>query len=543
MDPQDAVTEPGEKSQGKDPLVGKTLAGRFEIEALINRGGMGKIYRAKQMPLGRAVALKVLDIHDDGSEFRDRFFLEASLCAKLAHPNTIRIYDYGATDDGIYFIAMEYIAGESLQQLLHRVGSMTPARSVAVALQIAGALAEAHDAGIVHRDLKPGNVMVTAHGDTEFVKVLDFGLVKELGKESELSRTGTVLGSPLYIAPEQVHGTEVDGRADIYTLGLILYAMLMGKTAFEKGNPLHVLMQQTQKRPPPFAEANPEARVPGSLEWVVMTCLEKKPKDRFASMHELIRALKACTKELRGEVDSLRLELKQGAVVLPQGVDVSEVALPALTTSGSTTRLHRTQEAPPGPVPESPSQSTLMSTRPIRTVAMVVGGGSVFGGIVLAGIGAVLLLVIVGILLTRDEPAAPPPPEPVVVAPPPRPEPVPVPLPVAPQKIEVTLLSDPEGASVQRDGVLLGSTPLLVRLAEGEEMTVEVLASGYESETIVLSADVPSPSVTLSKKRSRPSPTPRPEPAPAPAPEPVPQPKPEPQPAPQPAVGGDMKPF
>ena len=122
MDAQDAATEPG--GRGVDPLVGKVLAERFEIEALINRGGMGKIYRAKQMPLGRSVALKVLDIHDDGREFRDRFFLEASLCAKLAHPNTIRIYDYGTTSDGIYFIAMEYLAGESMQQLLNRAGAL-----------------------------------------------------------------------------------------------------------------------------------------------------------------------------------------------------------------------------------------------------------------------------------------------------------------------------------------------------------------------------------------------------------------------------------
>ncbi len=536
MDAQDAVTQPGGKQRGRDPLVGKTLAGRFEIEELINRGGMGKIYRARQMPLGRSVALKVLDIHDDGSEFRDRFFLEASLCAKLAHPNTIRIYDYGATDDGIYFIAMEYIKGESMQQLLNRVGAMAPGRAVAIALQIAGALAEAHDVGIVHRDLKPGNVMLTDHGDTEFVKVLDFGLVKELGKESELSRTGTVLGSPLYIAPEQVHGTAVDGRADIYTTGLMLYAMLMGKTAFERGNPLHVLMQQTQKQPPPFAEANPEAKVLGSIEWVVMTCLEKKPENRFRSMHELIRALKACTKELGGDVDSLRMKLVDGEVVLPEGLEVSEVRLPAFA-SGQTTCLHRTQDTDVEEAHDSPSQSTLMSTRPIRTVAMVVGGGSVFGGLVLGGLGLLLMVVIAGNMLMRDDPP-PPAPAPVVVAPPP------APVPAAAEKVEITLTSSPEGASVQRDGVLLGSTPLIVRLTEGEQMAVEVMASGYGSQKVVLSSDVPSPLVTLTRRRPRPSPKPKPAPAPAPVPEPAPveQPAPVPQPKSNPEYDGvDMK--
>jgi len=530
MDTTEATTDPA--GRGVDPLVGKVLGGRFEIEALINRGGMGKIYKATQKPLGRAVALKVLDIHDDGSEFRERFFLEASLCAKLAHPNTIRIFDYGTTDDGIYFIAMEFIAGESLQQLTQRTGAMDPLRSVHIAKQIAGALAEAHDCGIVHRDLKPGNVMVTAHGENEFVKVLDFGLVKELGKESELSRTGTVLGSPLYISPEQVHGDAVDGRADLYTLGLILYAMLMGRTTFDRGNPLHVLMQQTQKKPPPFRKANPNASVPEALEWVVMRCLEKKPERRFSSMHELIRALKACEKELRGEVEDLELSLQDGLLVLPEGLEVSHEVRVQPQTSTTTKLLSH----------DSPSQSTLMSSRPMNTSTMVLLGGGSMVGLGLVGMGVVLLALVAGAvgwsMLGGDEPQVVEAPKP----PPVQPKVIERVVEAGPEKVEVTLTSEPAGADVERDGVVEGTTPFTVTLEEGEEWTVVVSAKGYEDRTVRLSADVPSPSVKLDQvRRSVPTPPPEPVPEPVPVAAPEPVPVPEPAPEPKPKSRGDMR--
>mgnify|MGYP003884489337 CR=1 FL=1 len=531
MDATEATTDPS--SGGVDPLVGKVLGGRFEIEALINRGGMGKIYKATQQPLGRAVALKILDIHDDGSEFRDRFFLEASLCAKLAHPNTIRIFDYGTTDDGIYYIAMEYLSGESLQQIL-RGGALSVERSISIARQIAGALAEAHDCGIVHRDLKPGNVMVTSHGENEFVKVLDFGLVKELGKESELSRTGTVLGSPLYISPEQVHGDPVDGRADIYTLGLILYALLMGRTTFDRGNPLNVLMQQTQKKPPPFRKANPNVQVPEALEWVVMRCLEKKAAKRFVSMHELIRALKAVEKEMRGEVDDLELSLQDGMLVLPEGMEVShEVRISPQQHSAATTRLVAS---------DGPSQSTLSSTRPMNTSTMVLLGGGSLAGLGLMAVGGVLLLLVLGAVgWSMMQPA----PE-VVQAPPPPPQPEVVEkvIQAGPEKVSVTLTSEPPGADVERDGVVEGTTPFTVTLEEGETWTVQVSADGFEPRKVRLSPDVPSPSVKLEKKARRGGGA---TPAPAPVPTPVPvvlQPEPAPAPAPaspKPAPRGDMR--
>ncbi len=523
MQSNDPLDEPGRG--GVDPLVGKVLSGRYELEALIARGGMGKIYKATQRPLGRAVALKVLDLHDDDHQFRDRFFLEASLCARLSHPNTVRIFDYGTTDDGIFYIAMEFLEGETLQKMLARDAPLEPLRAIRIVRQICGALAEAHDCGIVHRDLKPGNVILTPHGeDREFTKVLDFGLVKELGKESELSRSGTVLGSPLYISPEQVHGDPVDGRADIYTTGLILYYMLTGQTAFRKGNTLSLLMQQTKAKPPPFAETNPKGKVPAALEWVVMRCLEKRPDDRFASMGELVRALKACEKELRGELGyTLELRLDHGTLVLPDGMEVStEVRVPV---------------EPPPPVGAAPVPDPTLVTTTSRSAAplgilAVLGVGGIIAGLVILSL--VVVSVVFGLSLWGAEDPPPPPPDPVPIE-------RPAPEPMAPARAEVRLTSTPAGAEVERDGALIGATPLTVSIPEGEEWRVTLRAPDHEPRDVVLRAGVPTLDVPLKKSKKTVRPTPRPDPKPDPAPvAPGPDPV-APTPTPAPRPGSDIR--
>ena len=208
-----------------DPLIGQVLSGRFEIIAPLGVGGMGRVYKAVQRPLMREVALKVLNPRYDGTRdpgFERRFFLEASMTSKLKHPNTITVHDYGRTDDGIYFIAMEYLEGETLQKVLVDNGRLPWPRALYVAGQIARSLREAHKLGLVHRDLKPANVMVMTEGTGgDTVKVLDFGLVKsftpEKPKEDDevdrtgLTQAGVLLGSPLYMAPEQARG-EADPR-------------------------------------------------------------------------------------------------------------------------------------------------------------------------------------------------------------------------------------------------------------------------------------------------------------------------------------------
>ncbi len=270
---------------------------RYKILSVLAHGGMGKVYRAEQAPLGRLVALKVLSPdykgeHDPG--FHKRFFLEASTASKLKHPNTVTIFDYGKTDDDVFYIAMELLEGRTLHRLLRDEGPFTPERTVHIASQICRSLREAHGFGVVHRDLKPANVFIVKHGDeNEFVKVLDFGLVKNIEeKDEQLTQAGLFLGSPKYMAPEQISGGAVDSRVDVYALGVIIYEMLAGKVPFDSPNSVNILMSHVHEPVPSIAVRNPKVEVPRSLEDVMRKCMAKNVTDRFDGMNDLLTALK-----------------------------------------------------------------------------------------------------------------------------------------------------------------------------------------------------------------------------------------------------------
>ncbi len=296
--PSDRPARPERRSQkGPDPLIGRVINDRFRIVSLIARGGMGKVYRAEQAPLGREVALKVLNPNysgDSDPEFHKRFFLEASTCSKLTHPNTVTIFDYGRTDDDIYYIAMELLEGRTLHRLLRDDGPMSAPRAMHVARQVCRSLREAHGLGVIHRDLKPANIYLVAHGDEpDFVKVLDFGLVKDLDETGEdLTQTGLFMGSPKYMSPEQIRGEKVDARADVYALGVICYEMVTGKVPFDRPNSVNILMAHVHEAPPPLREINPECDANPSLEAIIMKALAKNPDDRFPTMDEMLVALK-----------------------------------------------------------------------------------------------------------------------------------------------------------------------------------------------------------------------------------------------------------
>jgi serine/threonine protein kinase len=277
-------------------LIGRTINGRFKIVSVIARGGMGKVYRAEQAPLGRVCALKVLSPKYEGDrdpEFHKRFFLEASTAAKLTHPNTVTIFDYGQSDD-VYFIAMEYIEGRTLHRILRDEGTLSEARVVHIASQICRSLREAHGLGVVHRDLKPGNILLSERGDEhDNVKVLDFGLVKDVSGEAEdLTQAGLFMGSPKYMAPEQILGGEISPCTDIYSLGVMMYEMLSGKVPFDRGASVGTLMAHVNDTPPSIRAVNPGVQLSASMEALVSRCLEKDASKRFASMKDLLNALK-----------------------------------------------------------------------------------------------------------------------------------------------------------------------------------------------------------------------------------------------------------
>lgn len=277
-----------------DPLIGLTVSGRYRVHTLIGQGGMGKVFRAQQIPLGRSVALKVLEARGLDPEFHRRFFQEAAILAKMQSRHTVSIFDYGRDGD-LYFIAMELVAGDPLDRVLRNTGPLPVQRVLMIAQQVCRSLREAHAQGVIHRDLKPANVMITLSEDgEELAKVLDFGLAKRVdGGGPEETQTDTVPGSPKYMAPEVIRRQEIDGRADMYSLGVMLYHMLTGIVPFDYENPMDILIAHLQEVPRSMRAVYPAIEMPHVLEQVVMRCMAKHPEERFADMHELYDVLRA----------------------------------------------------------------------------------------------------------------------------------------------------------------------------------------------------------------------------------------------------------
>src|SRR6266478_5824929 len=281
-----------------DLLIGRTINDRYRVVEVIGHGGMGRVYKALQSPLDRLVALKILGAgHERDPNFYKRFFLEASVTAKLTHPNTITLYDYGRTDDGIFFIAMEFLNGRTLSQAMQADGPLAQERAIHIAQQICRSLREAHSLGIVHRDLKPANVMLLLERDDhDFVKVLDFGLVKFFSgeaPEADITNAGTFMGSPHYIAPEQARSQGPDQRRDIYSLGVLLYHMLTGRVPFTAAAPVDIILKHLHEAPVAPRLLRPDLTIAPGLEDLVLRCIAKSRDERLQSMDEVLAQLKA----------------------------------------------------------------------------------------------------------------------------------------------------------------------------------------------------------------------------------------------------------
>jgi eukaryotic-like serine/threonine-protein kinase len=268
--------------------------GQYTLEEKIGEGGMGEVYRARHAMLRRPTAVKLLSGDGTSAQVR-RFEKEVQLTARLTHPNTISIYDYGRTPDGIFYYAMELLDGLTLEQLVQRHGPQPARRTIHFLLQICGALREAHGVGLIHRDIKPANIFVCRRGDVpDVVKVLDFGLVREVAAERDLtqSNVNAVVGTPLYLSPEAILTPDhVDARADIYGLGAVAYFLLSGVTPFTGKSAVELCAHHLHTPPPPLSNRLP---IPNDLERVVLTCLAKKPEQRPESALALGQALERC---------------------------------------------------------------------------------------------------------------------------------------------------------------------------------------------------------------------------------------------------------
>ncbi|MDH4132162.1 MAG: protein kinase [Gemmatimonadota bacterium] len=377
---------PLRKSGAASDLVGQVIADRYHITKKLGEGGMGQVYLAEHVKMGRHCAIKIMmpgTMADP--EAISRFNREAANASRISHPNVCAIYDFGETPDGLIYLAMEFIEGKSLNGMLEESSSLPPARAAEIIVQCADALQAAHDLGIVHRDLKPDNIMVTSARGRDVVKVVDFGIAKAIGGDGgaqKVTKTGFVVGTPEYMSPEQLSGDPVDGRSDLYSLGLVFYRMLTGSTPFPADSQQETMIKRLTDDPLPLAQVRPDARFPAALQAVVDRVLARSPAGRYPHAADFARAVRELDRSITGMVD-----LEAGTqVVRPEDL---KAALPATRVDAAARPSRPAETAAPAGTARMPAPAKKgLPLVPIAVgvVALAVGGGSyamrdtLFGG-------------------------------------------------------------------------------------------------------------------------------------------------------------------
>ena len=307
--------EDGQPLELINTIIGQTLDGRYRIESLLGKGGMGVVYRATHIHLDTQFAVKILNEELVANQSAiERFRREAKATGRIQHPNAIQVTDFGVTSDRIVYLVMELVDGKTLADLLQSEGSLDYRRAVGIMLQVCAAVEAAHQSGVIHRDLKPDNIKIKQTGDSEQIKVLDFGIAKLREREptSEnsiddpdklyrtITETGTIIGTPQYMSPEQCRARKLDPRSDIYSLGVILYEMLSGKHLYPGSEAIDVMVKQIRELPRPLREVCPN--VPYSIESAVLRALEKDPARRQASAAEFAAELEEALARAEEEI-------------------------------------------------------------------------------------------------------------------------------------------------------------------------------------------------------------------------------------------------
>jgi len=370
-----------------DPLLGRALAGKYRLEKLLGEGGMGAVYRARQLALDKVVAVKVMhkELAADPT-FAARFHREAKAASRLDHQNSIRILDFGEETDGLLYISMEFLDGRDLLAIIQHEPALSPLRIVDLLSQVLGALSVAHEMGIIHRDLKPENIMVLRSKgedgtDVDVVKVCDFGIAKVTegaevdeapmptrARKGKLTTAGLVIGTPEYMSPEQGRGEPLDPRSDLYSVGVILYYLLSGRPPFDAPTPLGIVVKHQSEEPVPPSSIRPG--VDPGLERVCLKAMSKRPADRYASAKELRTALRDAV----GQVSTVQLSAAHARTEL-QMAAVPRVAL----TAGMPAE---TSAAVSSAIDLAPRKARSWKTvGVVAVVALLAGGGG--GGLLL----------------------------------------------------------------------------------------------------------------------------------------------------------------
>lgn len=488
MDLEDASSKPkseprhivvGEDDdEGPDPMIGQVLSGLYKVESRIGQGGMGTVYMALHIHLDKPFAVKVLgeQIASNRAAMH-RLLQEARTASSIDHDNIVDVINFDTTEDGRVFLVMELLEGVSLADLVEK-GPMRLDRAIPIARQVCHALEAAHARGIVHRDLKPENVFICRKHDADFVKVLDFGISKVRTAEAEavrVTKTGQLLGTPLYMSPEQARGeTDVDHRADVYALGVMLFEMLTGRPPFEGSNYFQLLWKHGNEPPPSALSFQPD--LPPALDAVLMRALAKTPDARFQSMQAFEEALLAATPGLETPARLVSMPPLRPSAPTPSEARATPVAL--------------AQPAPAQPAPAEPGavQPTAAPSAPSRQL-LALGGLAVAA--LLGALGYVVLrapaetpvaTAAAPSIMPSDVPAPVAPPDPPIPA-----EPEPVPEGAAlPNLVDVRFASSPSGAAVVVGDTELGRTPLTHPLEAGSPVEVHFRLSGYAPERVLV---------------------------------------------------------
>lgn len=384
----------------RDAEIGAVIDDRYRLTERIGLGGMGAVYKAEHVGMGRVVAVKLLRPEMGGRQDAiDRFTREAQASARVSHKNVCAVSDFGVRDDGALYLVMEYLRGETLRERLDKVGRLPWTSAVAIARHVARGLAHAHAQGVIHRDVKPENVfLVQDDDDADFAKLLDFGIARSLeNDDARVTQAGFVVGTPAYLSPEQALGGTIDHRCDIYSLCIVLYEMLCGRTPFGDRPPVAMLTAHAVVDVPPFAEVAPDVDVPPEVEAVVRRGLAKEKEERHASADELTLALDA----VRGVHPRLSTgHPVQQAFVLSEGAEhpsrrtgmpaaYAMTPMPGPAPTGSSPTI---TPAPPAPSGPEGILSWFLSTFPrLRDRAFVKKWGKV---VIVGGLALGLLVAI-----------------------------------------------------------------------------------------------------------------------------------------------------